>query len=305
MSNLLKRGTTTISEERIIDYNELIKLKLKNIANDRENHGNVDADGFVNGLKADVVEQLLTGSDEDGETAQSQEDVNNQIAAALEEANEQAQTIRDEANEVLAQAHMEARKIIEDAKRTGYEQGAQNAREEYNAKADELARDYEAKKAQLEKEYNDMKASMEPELVETITEVFKKITYTVAEDNKDIIIGLINGVMKNTDISNEFIIKVSPEDYKFLVNNQGKIYCSVSKEVTMDIVEDATMKKNQCIIESDTGVYDCSLDIELNNLIEDIKLLSCLHAEMVSVTSPVHDDNTKSSGKSKWIDKET
>lgn len=276
MSNLLKRGTTTISEERIIDYNELIKLKLKNIANDRENHGNVDADGFVNGLKADVVEQLLTGSDEEGETAQSQEDVNNQIAAALEEANEQAQTIRDEANEVLAQAHMEARKIIEDAKRTGYEQGAQNAREEYNAKADELARDYEAKKAQLEKEYNDMKASMEPELVETITEVFKKITYTVAEDNKDIIIGLINGVMKNTDISNEFIIKVSPEDYKFLVNNQGKIYCSVSKEVTMDIVEDATMKKNQCIIESDTGVYDCSLDIELNNLIEDIKLLSCL-----------------------------
>lgn len=276
MSNLLKRGTTTISEERIIDYNELIKLKLKNIANDRENHGNVDADGFVNGLKADVVEELLTGSDEDGETAQSQEDVNNQIAAALEEANEQAQTIRDEANEVLAQAHMEARKIIEDAKRTGYEQGAQNAREEYNAKADELARDYEAKKAQLEKEYNDMKASMEPELVETITEVFKKITYTVAEDNKDIIIGLINGVMKNTDISNEFIIKVSPEDYKFLVNNQGKIYCSVSKEVTMDIVEDATMKKNQCIIESDTGVYDCSLDIELNNLIEDIKLLSCL-----------------------------
>lgn len=276
MSNLLKRGTTTISEERIIDYNELIKLKLKNIANDRENHGNVDADGFVNGLKADVVEQLLTGSDEDGETAQSQEDVNNQIAAALEEANEQAQTIRDEANEVLAQAHMEARKIIEDAKRTGYEQGAQNAREEYNAKADELARDYEAKKAQLEKEYNDMKASMEPELVETITEVFKKITYTVAEDNKDIIIGLINGVMKNTDISNEFIIKVSPEDYKFLVNNQGKIYCSVSKEVTMDIVEDATMKKNQCIIESDTGVYDCSLDIELNNLIEDIKLLSYL-----------------------------
>lgn len=276
MSNLLKRGTTTISEERIIDYNELIKLKLKNIANDRENHGNVDADGFVNGLKADVVEQLLTGSDEDGETAQSQEDVNNQIAAALEEANEQAQTIRDEANEVLAQAHMEARKIIEDAKRTGYEQGAQNAREEYNAKADDLARDYEAKKAQLEKEYNDMKASMEPELVETITEVFKKITYTVAEDNKDIIIGLINGVMKNTDISNEFIIKVSPEDYKFLVNNQGKIYCSVSKEVTMDIVEDATMKKNQCIIESDTGVYDCSLDIELNNLIEDIKLLSCL-----------------------------
>ena len=277
MSNLLKRGTTFISEERIIDYNELIKLKLKNIVSDKESHSNVDADGFVNGLKADVVEQLLTGSEDENEAVDSQnpDDVKNQLAAAIEEANEQARSIKDEANEVLAQAHMEAGKIIEDAKRTGYEQGAYNAREEYESKAEALEREYEQKKAQLEKEYNDLKAAIEPELVETITEVFRKITYTVAEDNKEIIIGLINGVMKNSDISNEFVIRVSPDDYRFLVNNQGKIYCAVSKEVNMDIVEDAAMKKNQCIIKSDTGVYDCSLDIELNNLIRDIKLLSC------------------------------
>ena len=277
MSNLLKRGTTFISEERIIDYNELIKLKLKNIVSDKESHSTVDADGFVNGLKADVVEQLLTGSEDENEAVDSQnpDDVKNQLAAAIEEANEQARSIKDEANEVLAQAHMEAGKIIEDAKRTGYEQGAYNAREEYESKAEALEREYEQKKAQLEKEYNDLKAAIEPELVETITEVFRKITYTVAEDNKEIIIGLINGVMKNSDISNEFVIRVSPDDYRFLVNNQGKIYCAVSKEVNMDIVEDAAMKKNQCIIESDTGVYDCSLDIELNNLIRDIKLLSC------------------------------
>ena len=81
-----------------------------------------------------------------------------------------------------------------------------------------------------------MKAAIEPELVETITEVFRKITYTVAEDNKEIIIGLINGVMKNSDISNEFVIRVSPDDYRFLVNNQGKIYCAVSKEVNMTAV---------------------------------------------------------------------
>lgn len=278
MSNLLKRGTTVISEERIIDYNELIKLKLNNIVNDKERQDNVDADGFVNGLKADVVEQLLTGSEED-ETSDgeaSQESVQNQIAAALEEANEQAESIKDEANEVLAKAHMEANRIIEDAKRTGYEQGAQNAREEYETKAMELAQDYENKKAELQQQYDELRAAMEPELVETITEVFRKITHTVAEDNKDIIIGLINGVMKNSDISNEFVIRVSSDDYRFLVNNQGKIYCAVSGEVTMDIVEDAALSKNQCIIESDTGVYDCSLDIELNNLIKDIKLLSCM-----------------------------
>ena len=155
MSNLLKRGTTFISEERIIDYNELIKLKLKNIVSDKESHSNVDADGFVNGLKADVVEQLLTGSEDENENeavdSQNPDDVKNQLAAAIEEANEQARSIKDEANEVLAQAHMEAGKIIEDAKRTGYEQGACNAREEYESKAEALEREYEQKRHSLKK----------------------------------------------------------------------------------------------------------------------------------------------------------
>ena len=65
MSNLLKRGTTVSSDERVIDYNDLVKSKLKHIIEIQNNKDNVDADGFVNGLKADVVEQLLTGSEDD------------------------------------------------------------------------------------------------------------------------------------------------------------------------------------------------------------------------------------------------
>ena len=55
MSNLLKRGTTVSSDERVIDYNDLVKIKLKHIIEIQYNKYNVDADGFVNGLKADVV----------------------------------------------------------------------------------------------------------------------------------------------------------------------------------------------------------------------------------------------------------
>ena len=261
-------------EEKMLAYLDNAKRKLNSIVNNEEELEKLNDE--YDKAYADVLAAAEKLTALRKKTAQKfAEDVKNQLAAAIEEANEQARSIKDEANEVLAQAHMEAGKIIEDAKRTGYEQGACNAREEYESKAEALEREYEQKKAQLEKEYNDLKAAIEPELVETITEVFRKITYTVAEDNKEIIIGLINGVMKNSDISNEFVIRVSPDDYRFLVNNQGKIYCAVSKEVNMDIVEDAAMKKNQCIIESDTGVYDCSLDIELNNLIRDIKLLSC------------------------------
>ena len=58
MSNLLKRVYTVNKDERVIDYNDLIKKKLEAIMESK--HAAVDADGFVNGLNADVVEELIS-----------------------------------------------------------------------------------------------------------------------------------------------------------------------------------------------------------------------------------------------------
>ena len=113
MSNLLKRGTTVSSDERVIDYNDLVKSKLKHIIEIQNNKDNVDADGFVNGLKADVVEQLLTGSEDDmNEEAATDASYEAQAASIIENASNEAQSIKDEANEILAQAHMEADRIL-------------------------------------------------------------------------------------------------------------------------------------------------------------------------------------------------
>jgi flagellar assembly protein FliH len=69
---------------------------------------------------------------------------------------------------------------------------------------------------------------------------------------------------------------VSKEDYPFLIENQGKIYLASPKDINLNIVEDSDLAKNQCIIETDGGVFDCSLDIQLEQLIKEIKLLSCM-----------------------------
>ena len=146
---------------------------------------------------------------------------------------------------------------------------------EIEKKQQELETEYNKKKSELENEYNELKDSIEPELVEVITDVFRKVTGVVTEDNHDIILHLINDVMHNADASRDFVINVSPDDYSFLINNQGKIYCAMSREVNIDIVEDVTLERNQCMIETNTGIFNCSLDIELNKLINNIKLLSC------------------------------
>lgn len=278
MSNLLKRSSVINKDERVIDYNDLIKKKIQTIMESK--HNEMDVDGFINGLHADVVEELIS---DDGTADALTDDAamgEQQAAASLENANAEAERIIEEARlqaeQIIADANKNADAAFEEAKQNGYYEGNEKAQEEMNIKQAQLEAEFDNKRKELEQEYNNLKESIEPELVEVITDVFRKVTGVVAEDNQEIILHLINDVMHNADGSRDYVIKVSPDDYKFLVNNQGKIYCAMSREVNIDIVEDATLERNQCMIETNTGIFNCSLDIELNNLIKNIKLLSCV-----------------------------
>ncbi len=280
MSNLLKQGSVISKTERVIDYNELIRAKLQSILESKDN-ASANPDNFVSGLNADVVEELLTDDQESQENAMAAAQANIDAQKA------QAKQMQDAAEQMVAEANKKSDSIISDARtqsmvimnnarEQGYEEGMKQADEEIAKHKAQLDAELARHKAALNAEYEQLKQQMEPELVSVLTEVFRKVTLTVAEDNQEVILHLINGVLKNAEKSREFIIKTSPEDYKFLVSNQGKLYLNMNKEVTLDIVEDINLKHNECLVETDGGVFNCSLDIELNNLIKKIKLLSCV-----------------------------
>ena len=278
MSNLLKKGSIVNNDERVIDYNELIRKKMQTIMESRNNE--MDADGFISGLHADIVEELISDDDTADALTDDTSEGEHQAAASLESINAEAEKIIEEARlqaeQIIADANKNAAAAFEEAKQNGYYEGNAAAQEEADKKQAQIETEYNNRKKELEQEYNDLKEKVEPQLVEVITDVFRKVTGVVAEDNQQIILHLINDVMHNADGSRDYVIKVSPDDYKFLVNNQGKIYCAMSREVNIDIVEDTGLERNQCMIETNTGIFNCSLDIELNNLIKNIKLLSCV-----------------------------
>lgn len=251
---------------------------MQTIMESRNNE--MDADGFISGLHADIVEELISDDNTADARTDDSSEGEHQAAASLENINAEAEKIiedaRLQAEQIIADANKNAAAAFEEAKQNGYYEGNAAAQEEADKKQEQLEAEYNNRKKELEQEYNELKEKVEPQLVEVITDVFRKVTGVVAEDNQQIILHLINDVMHNADGSRDYVIKVSPEDYKFLVNNQGKIYCAMSREVNIDIVEDAGLERNQCMIETNTGIFNCSLDIELNNLIKNIKLLSCV-----------------------------
>ena len=277
MSNLLKKGSTISRDERVIDYNELIKEKLQAIMEANAADGRAAGDGFINGLTADVVERLTTDEEDAGqETAVTEEQINIQIQEMKEEAQKLLDNANEQAQQIIEQAQEQIKHLEEEARQRGYKEGQSEALTELEDAKKKLRQEFCEKSEMLEAEYIQRKKQIEPALVDVLTGVFEKVILTVAEDDKSILLHLINSTLENSDKSHEFLIKTSPEDYKFLINNQGKIYCAMTKEITLEITPDETLERNQCIIETDGGVFNCSLDIELNNLIKKIKMLSCM-----------------------------
>ena len=274
MSNLLKYNHVVVKNEdkHVIDSNEL----LKNILSAKKNttSGNSfaeksipDPDGFVRGIDAARVEKLISDEEE-------QQDDNN--AGILEDARKQAE-------DILEDAKKQADDILKDAKENGYKEGYEKGTIESKQKSDDLQTkleaDYKSMSEKLQNEYDEKYQVMESELVDTLMEVFSKVTLTIAEDKKDLVLLLIQRTLKDADANKDFLIRVSDVDYGFVMNSIDKLYDCVSLDSKIEVVRDNTLKKNQCIIETDAGAFDCSLDIQLEGLISEIKLLSCLNKQ--------------------------
>ena len=183
-----------------------------------------------------------------------------------------------EANETLDAARNEAEAIREAAREEGYNQGMEDAdayiRDAISEKQAVLEQEYAAKQQALEAEYHEMREQLEPEIVEVLLDIFSQVTYAIAEDKRDIVFKLIKNVLDNSEVSRNILIRVSTEDYDFVNNNKDKIMSAVTPDTVVEISKDTKLSKNQCIIETDAGVFDCSLDIQLENLISDIRLMS-------------------------------
>ena len=185
----------------------------------------------------------------------------------LSEANTQAQAI-------LAQAQLEAEKICKEAQEQGYADGDAKAQQELGEAYTRLENEYSVKSNQLERDYITKRNNMENELVDVILEVFNKVFHIQFDNKKQILMHLINNAILNIEGDRKFRIKVADSNVMFLENHREDILERVGHGIELEFIADSAMNGNDCLIETDSGVFDCSLDMQLENLIKDIRSLS-------------------------------
>lgn len=280
-SNLLKRGATVLKEEntRVIDSNALIEKKLGNVEGGRLTPMPADRDGFSRGLSADVLKEqedtagqdatdmLHAASMEQEDTAEQQEEgpdveeLRRQALLEIERMQEEARALLD----------TECRKALEAAREQGYQEGLARATKE----ADDMKRKLLEEEKSLQKQYEELLDNLEPQFIDALSGIYEHIFHVELSGYRDLIVYLIANTLRKIDGGRDMIIHVSKEDYPY-VNMQKKqvMESAVTGNAAFEIIEDITLSKNQAMIETDGGIFDCSLGTQLSELSRKLKLLS-------------------------------
>lgn len=263
MSNLIKSNYIYVNRQntRVIDSNKKSEeIKSKDIKNKDIMQGvseNKEKE-FVEGIPVINMEQLL--EDEENLMVQKSEGI-------ILEAKEKAEKIIKEAKQ---EAEIYKQNIFEDAKQSGYAEGYNIGIAESKMLEEKLRNQIHENQLLYEKQV----CELEPEFVKVIIELIKKITGVEMEDRKEVILHLIDSALRKVENSRNFLIKVSKEDYDFVVSKKDDLYTALKDGVYLEIIEDLTLSKNKCLIETDLRIIDCSLDVQMNGLIADLKLLA-------------------------------
>lgn len=236
----------------MIDYKdkdpEIELRRLKMVGKDQ------DTGEFEEGLQALVVEETF-----------SEEEQKKEAGLIIENA-------KRNATDILNEAKQEAIKIKEEAFRQASKQGYEEGIKKANQDAERIKQELREQKVRQEKEYQMLLSQMEGKVAELVASLVAKITGVLAEDKKDIILYLVEKGLRAYDNLETYTIRVSSYDYDLLLSRKEYLEEIVGGDIQITV--DSKLDKNQCLIETESKVIDCSLDVQLNNLISDIKLLA-------------------------------
>jgi type III secretion protein L len=164
------------------------------------------------------------------------------------------------ATDIIDSAQKQAQTIIEEAK-IKYEQEKQRG---YNDGVNASKVDQSEQNMEFVRKTISYLSNIENTIADIIIKGIKKIVGDL--DTDKVALNLVKNVLKN--VRNEKMIKVriSSDEYNYVNEHMQSITSEYKTVQFIDLVSDHRLKAGDCILESELGVIDSSLDIQIEAL---------------------------------------
>jgi flagellar assembly protein FliH len=198
----------------------------------------------------------------------------NQAQKVRQEAEEEASRIVGESEKRVAELEASAQSRLEAAEREAAKRGREEGREEgYKegvSEADRLVGRLHVILDRAMDKRAEILQETEAQVVELVLLVAKKVVKVISENQKSVVIQNISQALRKLKTKSDVIVRVNLADLQLATEHVKDFVQMTENSKKMQIVEDSTVDRGGCVIETDFGEIDARIASQLNELEERI-----------------------------------
>ena len=227
--------------------------------------------------------------------------------AAFEEVkrkSDQAQVIRqqaqDEAAKITADAENRALEIVAEAKakmdaqmKDGYNDGFKKGQEagfkEGNLEAQRLTDRLHTIIERMMDKRQEILAETEQQIVDLVLLMTRKIVKVISENQRNVVVSNVVQALRKVKGRGEVIIRVNLNDVAMTTQHIKDFLSAAENIKNITVVEDSSIDRGGCVIETDFGSIDAKIVSQLNEIEQRILEVSPIRAR-IKTANPVSQD---------------
>ncbi len=208
---------------------------------------------------------------------------NLQAQKIRQEAEEEAQRILGEAQakaaELEQQIGQKVQAIQKEAEERGYQEGHERGYQEGRGEAQRLVERLHAVLAKAIEKRAEMLSEAETQVINLVLLISRKVIKVISENQKNVVINNVVQALRKLKSRGEVVIRVNLADLELATAHINDFLKMVEHVKSISVLEDATVDRGGCIIETDFGQIDARIASQLHEIEEKILELMPIRAE--------------------------
>ena len=187
-------------------------------------------------------------------------------ADAENEAFQIIQKAKQDAEQIIAEAQTQRDKLQLEAKSQGFEQGHSEGYEKGAAEVNRLIeRMHKILEAVMQRREEILKDT-ESQIVELVILMARKVIKILSENQKNVVMANVVAALKKVRTRGAVTLRVNLEDVKLTTANISEFIKHIENVEGITVLEDSSVEKGGCIVETDFGAIDARISSQLTEL---------------------------------------
>ena len=187
---------------------------------------------------------------------------------------------RAEADQIIRTAHDEENRIFDKAQKDGYDKGHEEGYQLGNQEAERLVDRLHKMIESVQSKRQEILDETEGQIVDLVLLMTRKVVKVMSDSQKSVIMANVVQALKKVKGRGDVTLRVNMSDAKLTTEHIKDFIAQVENIKNITVVEDSSVDRGGCIVETDFGAIDARISSQLGEL--ETKILGISPIKSVS-----------------------